>query len=95
MLFVILQKYRAKPTPEIVEGNGRLMADLKQKGLKVHGAYYTLGQYDAVLVVETPASMDVSVFVEKFIRHVDVVQTETMLAVPQGEVPLPPHPGSR
>ncbi|MDG6947472.1 MAG: hypothetical protein JRN44_02990 [Nitrososphaerota archaeon] len=90
MFFIIMQRYRTRPTPQSVERAGHYMADLLAKGLKVHGAYYTLGRYDAVFVVETPETMDEKFLVEKLIEISDVVQTETMLAVEQEGVKLFP-----
>jgi uncharacterized protein with GYD domain len=64
------------------------MAELLAQGMKVHSAYYTLGRYDAVFVVETPPSMEEKVLVQKLLEIQDVVQTETMVAVSQQDVAL-------
>jgi len=64
------------------------MAELLKQGMKVHGAYYTLGRYDAVFVVETPATLDEKMLVQKLLAIQDVVQTETMVAVNQSGVTL-------
>jgi uncharacterized protein with GYD domain len=91
LLFIILQRYRTKPTQERVERAGRYMADLMARGLKVHGAYYTLGEYDAIFIIETPPAMDEKFLVEKLIEISDVVQTQTMVAVRQEGVSLFPE----
>ena len=89
MFLVILQRYRKKPAKEEVERAGRYMADFMQGGLKVHAALYTLGRYDAVFIIETTdPKMDEKFLLEKLIEISDVVQTETMVAVPQAGVRL-------
>jgi uncharacterized protein with GYD domain len=76
---------------ESVERAGRYMADLMARGLRVHGAYYTLGEYDAAFIIETPPAMDEKFLVEKLIEISDAVQTQTMVAVGQKGVSLFPE----
>ena len=51
------------------------------KGVKIR-AYWTLGRYDAVSIMEAPSEKDV---MKILLPWQDIVATETMVAVPRNE----------
>ncbi len=82
MLFVALVKYKQKATkPVVAENLRRNEADAKA-GIQFHGVYWTLGQYDAVVIYEAP---DEKVAMKMAIRRGDVLSVETLVAIPVEE----------
>ncbi len=72
---------RVKPTPEVLK-----QTDEKFKAhpeAKIISFDYTLGAYDAVLVTEGP---DVKACMKLLIEFVDIVETETLVAIPREEI---------
>ena len=79
----MLVKDKKKPTEE---NTGlvatKILDELKKKGIKILGFYWTLGRYDDVVIFEAPS--------EKYAMKlaIDVredVTTETMRAIPREE----------
>jgi uncharacterized protein with GYD domain len=55
--------------------------DLEKKGVKIR-VYWTLGRYDSVSIIEAPSEKDA---MKALLRFQDVVETETLVAVPREE----------
>jgi len=82
MLFITLAKWRRKPTKETVAQSGKLVEQMVKEGGKVLGMYWTLGRYDAVLIVE---GKDEKTAMKALLRWGDLVSTETLVALPREE----------
>jgi uncharacterized protein with GYD domain len=80
MIFVILSRWRGKPTKENIEKSSKVIAS--EPKVKVLGFYWTLGRYDSVLIVEAPNEKTVM----KMLLQVEgYVSTETMVATQREE----------
>jgi len=55
--------------------------ELEKQGIKIR-AYWTLGRYDSVAIIEAPTEKDA---MKILLGWQDVVDTETMVAVPREE----------
>ena len=82
MIFVMLARWRQKPTKEMVAQSGKLVEQMVKEGVKPLGMYWTLGRYDAVLIAE---GRDEKAFMKAAIRWGDMVSTETLVAVTREE----------
>ena len=82
MIFISLAKFRKKPTKEPMAETNRLFAKLPELGGKILSAYWTLGRYDAVVIIEGP---DEKAAMKGLISFGDLVSTETLVAVPAEE----------
>jgi uncharacterized protein with GYD domain len=47
-------KFRQKPTKELFAENLKFMEKEKKEGIKNLGIYWTLGRFDAVVIMEAP-----------------------------------------
>lgn len=82
MIFVMLAKDKKKPTKEITDKGTEILGELKKKGIKILGFYWTLGRYDDVIIFEAPTEKDAM----KLAFDVkDYVDTETLVAIPREE----------
>ncbi len=79
MIFIILAKFRKKPTKEDVAITPQR---IQQAGGKIVSAYWTLGRYDAILTVDAP---DEKTVMKALLQFGDLVGTETLVAVPRDE----------
>jgi len=59
----------------------KMIKDLEKQGIKVR-TYWTLGRYDGVTIIEAPTEKDA---MKILLPWQDVVETETMVAVPREE----------
>jgi uncharacterized protein with GYD domain len=75
-------KFRKKPSAETSAGITKMLDDMKKKGIKIVGFYWTLGRYDTVMILETPNEKEA---MKVAIDAADVVATETMVAIPREE----------
>ena len=75
-------KFRKKPSAEASAGVTKMLEDMKKKGIKVVGFYWTLGRYDTVMILEAPNEKEA---MKVAIDAADVVATETMVAIPREE----------
>ena len=82
MIFISLGKMKKKPTPETSAGVSKMLEDMKNRGIKIIGFYWTLGRYDTVMILEAPTEKDA---LKVAIDAADVVATETMVAIPREE----------
>ncbi len=77
--FITLVKWKQPPKKEVVEQATERIAALEKQGVKMK-IYWTLGRYDAVTMIETPTEKDA---MKTLLLWQDVVETETMIAVPR------------
>ncbi len=82
MIFISLAKLKRKPTKEVVAEVDKLAEKMSKSGVKVIGAYWTLGRYDTVLIFEAP---DEKVAMKGALPYADIVSTETLVAIPRSE----------
>jgi len=80
MIFVTLSRWRGKPTKENIEKTNKIIAS--EPRARVLGFYWTLGRYDAVLIVEAP---DEKTVMKMLLKAGDYAATETMVAIPREE----------
>jgi uncharacterized protein with GYD domain len=78
----MLVKDKKTPTKELTARGTKMLAELKKKGIKILGFYWTLGRYDDVVVFEAPTEKDAMKLA--FDVREDVT-TETMVAIPREE----------
>ena len=82
MIFISLGKFRKKPTKESVAQGGKLLEHTVKEGAKILGMYWTLGRYDAVLIIE---GRDEKAAMKAAVRFGDLLSTETLVAIPREE----------
>lgn len=82
MIFISLIKDKKKPTKEATDQGTKMIDELKKKGIKILGFYWTLGRYDAVVIFEAPTEKDA---MKLAIDIKEDVNTETMVAIPRKE----------
>ena len=80
MIFVILARFKGKITRENLERTNKIIAS--EPRIKVLAFYWTLGRYDAVLIVEGP---DEKTVMKLNLQAGDYAATETMVAVSREE----------
>lgn len=80
MIFITLAKWRKKPTKESVAQSGKLFEQAVKEGAKILGMYWTLGRYDAVVIIE---GRDEKAAMKTAVRWGDLLSTETLVAVPR------------
>jgi uncharacterized protein with GYD domain len=81
LIFITLVKWKTAPRKELVDQGTRAIEELEKQGIKFRW-YWTLGRYDAVTITEAPTEKDV---MKMLLPWVDVVDLETMVAVPREE----------
>jgi len=81
MQFIVLAKMRHGISKESAERTSKTLKE-PPPGVKIHSVYWTLGRYDAVLLVETVDEKALMAFLLPF---GDDASTETLIAVPQEE----------
>jgi len=82
MIFITLARFKAKVTKESVAQSSKLVERMVKEGGKVLGMYWTLGRYDAVLIME---AKDEKAAMGVLLRWGDIVSTETLVAVTREE----------
>jgi uncharacterized protein with GYD domain len=82
LIFITLGKFRQKPTKESGAQANKLFEKAVKEGAKILGMYWTLGRYDAVIIIE---GRDEKVAMKTLARFGDIVSTETLVAVPREE----------
>ena len=80
--FVVLIKFRKKPTREVVAQNVKMLDTGEKEGVKNLSIYWTLGRYDAVSIVE---AQNEKAAMKQLIRMSDNITTETLVAIPAEE----------
>lgn len=83
MFFIVLGKYKKKPTKEINAQVDKLFEQTaKDLGIKYIKNYWTLGRYDIVGIAE---ARDEMTMMKAAIRWADFITTETLIGVPREE----------
>jgi uncharacterized protein with GYD domain len=83
MLFILLGKFRSKPTKESIASINKYIESLAKDGIKFKDMYWTLGRYDFAHVFEGPNEQ---VVMKALVGASHVVSTETLVAVPRDEM---------
>ncbi len=81
MLFVTLAKLRGKLTPAFTEATQRTLKS-PPPGLKIHNVFWTLGQYDFVIIYEASNEKEA---MKMAVPWVEFCETQTMVAIPNEE----------
>jgi uncharacterized protein with GYD domain len=82
MIFITLARWRRKPTKELVAESARHFEQMVKGGVKILGQYWTLGRYDAVVIIE---ARDEKSALTSLLRFGDLISTETLVAVTREE----------
>jgi len=82
MEFVILGKFRKRPTKDTPVQANKIIEEAKKEGIKFVKMYWTLGRYDTCAVVEAPNERAI---MKWGLAMSDILATETMVAVPRDE----------
>jgi len=83
MLFVMLGKFKSKPTKELIASINKYIEGLAKEGIVFKHMYWTLGRYDFAHVFEGPNEQAV---MKALIGKSDVISTETLVAIPKEEI---------
>jgi len=81
MFFVVLAKLRGKITPEFREATQKALKS-PPPGLKIHNVFWTLGQYDYVIIYEAPNEKEA---LKMGAAWAEFCETQTMVAIPSEE----------
>ena len=84
MIFITLSKWKKVPSKETMERLNqatKTFKDLEKKGIKMR-VYWTLGSYDGVTIIEAPSEKEA---MKAILLFQDVVETETLVAIPREE----------
>ena len=81
MIFIALVKWKTTPKKEHVDKFTKTLEELEKQGIKMR-TYWTLGRYGGLTIIEAPSEKDV---MKILLPWVDVVNLETMVAVPRRE----------
>ncbi len=82
MWFIVLSKFRHKPTRQELEKSTAYFAQLAKQGTKVHQFFWTLGRYDSVLILE---GKDEKTAMQTLVDYPLDIATETLVAIPREE----------
>jgi uncharacterized protein with GYD domain len=84
LIFISLSKWKKVPSKETmgrIDQATKAFEDLEKQGVKMR-VYWTLGRYDGVTIIEAPSEKNA---MKALLRFQDVVETETLVAVPREE----------
>jgi uncharacterized protein with GYD domain len=81
MIFITLAKFRKKMTKESAAATDKLFSALQKQGVKVVGAYWTLGRYDAVIIFDGPDSGAIERAMKSAMATSEYAATETLVAL--------------
>jgi uncharacterized protein with GYD domain len=79
LIFIVLGKFRKKPTKDETD---KTPHRIQQTGVKTVSAYWTLGRYDTVFILEGP---DEKTVMKTLLQFGDITDTETLVAIPREE----------
>lgn len=82
MIFICLCKWKGKLTKENAAQSAKYVDEMKKKGAKILGFYWTVGRYNSVFVFEAPNEKDALKF---SIDTNEMLSVETLVAVPREE----------
>jgi len=83
MLFIVLGKFKSKPTKEEVNATNEYVKNLVKEGVVFKAMYWTLGQYDTIGIFEAPNEL---MAMKAIIGVADIADTETLTVVPRDEI---------
>jgi uncharacterized protein with GYD domain len=84
LIFITLSKWKKVPSKETMERLDqatKTLEDFEKQGVKMR-VYWTLGRYDGVTIIEAPSEKEA---MKALLLFQDVVETETLVAVPREE----------
>jgi uncharacterized protein with GYD domain len=73
---------KKKPGKELVKQATKVVDDLKNKGIKIIGWYWTLGRYDTAVIFEAANEKEALKF---SLAVAEFVASETLVAIPREE----------
>jgi uncharacterized protein with GYD domain len=79
MLFIALVRFRQKLTAGIAAENLKDIEDDERAGIRFNGIYWTLGEYDTVVLFEAP---DERAAMNMALKRADRMEFTTLVAVP-------------
>ena len=82
MLFITLIKNKVKQTKELLAEADKLIAKMEEEGVKFKAVYWTLGRFDAVMIVE---AKDEKAAMKGLLQASDMISSETLVAIPREE----------
>jgi uncharacterized protein with GYD domain len=82
MIFIVLAKFRRKPTKDSIAQSSKLFEQMTKEGAKILGHYWTLGRYDSITIIE---GSDEKAAMRAAMRWGDILATETLIAVKREE----------
>jgi uncharacterized protein with GYD domain len=82
MLFIMLGRFKQKPTKATIAQLNKIRELPSKEGTKILATYWTLGRYDAVNIVE---AKDEKAMMSASIRVSELMTQETMVAVTREE----------
>ncbi len=82
MFFVVLGRYRMKPTKETNAMAKKGFEQMAEEGVKFVVQYWTLGRFDFVAVAE---AKDEKTIMKTVLKWSDMIKSETLIAVPTEE----------
>jgi len=82
MIFITLVRWRKKPTKEMIAQASKLFEQMVKEGSKIVGRYWTLGRYDAIVIIE---GKDEKTAMKSLLRWGDMLSTETLVALTREE----------
>jgi len=82
MIFITLARWRKKPTKEMITQASKLFEQMVKEGSKIVGRYWTLGRYDAIVIIE---GKDEKTAMKSLLRWGDMLSTETLVALTREE----------
>ena len=82
MIFISLGKMRKKPSKELTGQATKVMDELKNRGIKIIGWYWTLGRYDTAVIFEAENEKEA---LKTSLAVADFVATETLVAIHREE----------
>ena len=81
MFFIVLAKLRGKITAEFRAANQKAMKS-PPPGIKIHNVFWTLGQYDYVIIYEAPNEKEA---MKMGIAWAEFCESQTLVAIPNEE----------
>ena len=82
MWFVVLSKFRHRPTKQELDKSTAYFAKLAKEGTMVHQFLWTLGRYDTVAILE---GKDEKAAMQNLVDFPFDIVTETLVAIPREE----------
>ncbi len=78
MIFIALDRWRKKPTKELLDQAKKDFEQMAQEGIKIVGMYWTLGRYDMVSILE---AKDEQTMMKAAIKAGDRLSQEHLVAI--------------